>query len=90
MCSLEHLWVVAMPTTGCFQHVCHLTYIFCSIGVLQLVAATMCVLSAMFTPLCSCFSVLCWYATMGACGLMSPWTVCHSILYGFLLWVRVD
>ena len=47
MCSLEHLCVVAVPTTGCFQYVCHLTYIFCSIGVLQLVAATMCVLSAL-------------------------------------------
>ena len=65
MCSLEHLCVVAVPTTGCFQYVCHLTYIFCSIGVLQLVAATMCVLSAVLTSMRSCFCVLhvcmCWY-----------------------------
>ena len=59
--------------TGCFQYVCHLTYIFCSIGVLQLVAVTMCVLSAMLTPVRSCFSVLCWY--------LPVWSCVYSIVY---------
>ena len=71
MCSLEHLCVVAVPTAGCFQYVCHLTYIFCSIGVLQLVAATMCVLSAVLTSMLSCFCVLhvcmCWYLPVWSC-----------------------
>ena len=31
MCSHEHLCVVAVPTTGCFQYVCPLSY-FYSIG----------------------------------------------------------
>ena len=57
-CSHEHLCVVAVPTASCFQYVCRLSY-FCSFRVLQLVAATMCVLSAMLTLLRFCFSVLC-------------------------------
>ena len=73
MCGHEHLCVVATPATGCFQYVCHLTYIFCSIGVLQLVAVTMCVLSAMLTPVRSCFSVLCWYVPV--------WSCVYSIVY---------
>ena len=54
MCSHEHLCVVANHRLFSMSA----SYIFCSIGVLQLVAATMCVLSAMLTPSRLCFSVL--------------------------------
>ena len=80
MCSHEHLCVIAVPTTSCFRYVCPLSY-FYSIGVLQLVGATMCVLSAMLTLLRSSFSVLC------VCTLpySNNYYCYHYLLYHWLL-----
>ena len=80
MCSHEHLCVVAVPTASCFQYVCPLSY-FYSIGVLQLVAATICVLSALLTLLHSSLSVLC------VCTLpySNNYYCYHYLLYHWLL-----
>ena len=80
MCSHKHLCVVAVPTASCFQYVCPLSY-FYSIGVLQLVAATICVLSTLLTLLHSSFSVLC------VCTLpySNNYYCYHYLLYHWLL-----
>ena len=58
-CSYEHLCVVAVPTTGCFQYVCHLSY-FCSIrGIATCCGDNVCTVCHAYPAAFLFFSVLC-------------------------------
>ena len=81
MCSYEHA-LVCCPSTNrrLFFNMSAIYHIFSSVGVLQLVGATMCVLSAMLTQLRSCFSVLHLHVCVGIC-----LSICLSIYVTALL-----
>ena len=60
-CSHEHLCVVAVPTTSCFQYVCRLSY-FCSIrGIATCCGDNVCTVSHAYPAAFLFFCVMCLY-----------------------------
>ena len=60
-CSHEHLCVVAVPTTSCFQYVCHLSYFYSIRGIATCCGDNVCTVSHAYPAAFLIFCVMCLY-----------------------------